>query len=384
MDDSGDRSPPRVHPWCGSPQGSAVGWHGGCRCPRMALLAPLFAFIGRQIGRIVQMAFGWATILLFGRVPQRKQLLLAGVALGSILWVVTLLGVLLPDVGAWLIAFVPAPDFIAEDWIRLAMLVLAIVLPLAVGAGGLLLMDEADRPAGIGGKAVQVLRGYPYAAVLSGVILFLLVVAPIFKLRTIIKRWDDAHIPIVIKPDQYDRVASDLEAAVDGAGLDLARARAPRVLEAPSRLLAAVGGDSVRRLVPERIVMLRARDLELTIHPSDVAIAGSKEAVARARAAVANRLTKTEAYLTASKESQQIEDAVLALRDAPDREEALATLEAIDVRLAKLTVPYEEWEVLYRQRLQVERDLLRAGTIEPPSQPTIVERVIEKVTGLVG
>ncbi|MBA2632743.1 MAG: hypothetical protein H0U86_07060 [Chloroflexi bacterium] len=249
----------------------------------MALFAPLLAFIGRQVGRIVQMAFGWATILLFGRVPQSKQLLLAGVALGSILWVVTLIGALVPDVGAWLIAFVPAPDFIDDGVIRLVMLVLAIVLPLLVGAGGLMLMDPADRPAGIGGKAVQVLRGYPYAAVLSLVILFLLVVAPIFKLRTIIKRWEDAHIPIVIKPDAYERVASDLEAAVDGAGLDLARARAPRVLEAPSRLLAAVGGESVRRLVPDRIVMLRARDLEVTIHPSDVAMAGSKEGVARAR-----------------------------------------------------------------------------------------------------
>ena len=68
-----------------------------------------------------------------------------------------------------------------------------------------MLMDEADRPEGIGGKAVQVLRGYPYAAVLSLVILFLLVVAPIFKLRTIIKRWEDAHIPIVIKPDRYEQ-----------------------------------------------------------------------------------------------------------------------------------------------------------------------------------
>ena len=349
----------------------------------MALLAPLFAFIGRQVGRIVQMAFGWATILLFGRVPQRKQLLLAAVALGSILWVVTLLGVLVPDVGAWLIAFVPTPDFVQEGWIRLVMLLLAIVLPLAVGAGGLLLMDAADRPSGIGGRAVQVLRGYPYAAVLALVILFLLVVAPIFKLRTILKRWEDAHIPIVVKPDAYDQVATDLEAAVDGAGLELSRARAPSVLEAPSRLLAAVGGDSVRRLVPDRIVMLRARDLEVTIHPSDVAIAGSKKAVARARAAVANRLTKTEAYLTASKESQEVEDAVLALRDAPDRDEALATLEAIDARLAKLTVPYEEWEVLYRQRLQVERDLLRAHVIEPSAEPGVVGRVIEKVAGLI-
>ena len=198
----------------------------------MALLAPLFAFIGRQVGRIVQMAFGWATIMLFGRVPQRKQLLLAGVALGSILWVVTLIGVLVPDVGAFLIALVPAPDFVDEDWIRLVMLGLAIALPLAVGAGGLLLMDAADRPKGIGGKLVQLLRGYPYAAVLSLVILFLLVVAPIFKLRTIFKRWEDAHIPIVVKPDGYEQVARDLEAAIDGAGLDLSRARAPRVLEA--------------------------------------------------------------------------------------------------------------------------------------------------------
>ena len=352
----------------------------------MALLAPLIAFIGRQVGRIVQMAFGWATILLFGRVPQRKQLLLAGVALGSILWVVTLVGVLVPDVGAFLIAFVPAPDFISEDWIRLAMLILAVLLPPGVGAGGLLLMDPADRPKGIGGKVIQVLRGYPYVAVLSLVILFLLVVAPIFKLRTIIKRWEDAHIPIAIKPDGYEQVAGELEAAVDGAGLELTRARAPRVLEAPSRLLAMVGGESVRRLVPDRLVMLRAPALEVTVHPSDVSIAGSKDAVARARAAVADRLTRTEAYLTASEEAQQIEDALRDLHDPADptgRREALDTLATIDDRLKKLTVPYEEWDVLYRQRLQVERDLLRAGTIEPRHEPSGVSGLIEKVGDLI-
>ncbi len=353
----------------------------------VALFAPLLAFIGRQVGRIVQMAFGWATILLFGRVPQRKQLLLAGVALGSILWVVTVIGVILPDVGAFLIAFVPAPDFIDEKLIRLAMLVLAIVLPMAVGAGGLFLMDPADRPPGIGGKALQVLRGYPYAAVLSLVILLLLVVAPIFKLRTIIKRWEDAHIPIVIKPDGYEQVVGELEAAIDAAGLDMSRARAPRVLEAPSRLLALVGGQSVRRLVPDRIVMLRAASLQVTIHPSDVAIAGSKQAVARARAAVADRLTKTAAYLTASEEAQEVEDALRALRDPDDPDQAMTTLKAIDQRLAELTVPYEEWEVLYRQRLQVERDLLRTGQVpaaqdeeEEPGPVGRLARAVKELT----
>ena len=352
----------------------------------MALFAPLIAFIGRQVGRIVQMAFGWATILLFGRVPQRKQLLLAGVALGSILWVLTLIGVLFPDFGTFLVAFVPAPDFIDEGWIRIAMLVLAVLLPLAVGAGGLFLMDPADRPAGIGGKLVQVLRGYPYAAVLSLVILFLLVVAPIFKLRTIIKRWEDAHVPIVIKPDGYEQVADQLEAAVDAAGLELTRARAPRVLEAPSRLLAAVGGESVRRLVPDRLVMLRAPGLEVTVHPSDVSMAGTKEAVARARAAVADRLTRTQAYLTASEEAQKIEDALRELHDPADptgRKEALATLATIDERLKQLTVPYEEWEVLYRQRLQVERDLMRAGTIEAEHEPSAVSRILDKVADFI-
>ncbi len=331
----------------------------------MAIIAPLFAFVGRQVGRMVQMAFGWATVLLFGRVPQRKQLLLAGVALAAIVWVVALIGVVFPDAGTFLVALVPAPDFIDEDWIRLTMIALAVALPLAVGAGGLFLMDPADRPQGIGGKVKQILRGYPYAAVLALVLLFLLIVAPIFKLRTIVKRWEDAHIPIVVKPGGYEQMAGELEAAVDAAGLDLERARAPRVLELPSRLLATVGGESVRRLVPDEMVMLKAKALQVTIHPSDVAVVGSKDAVARARAAVADRLTDTEAYLTTSREAQEIEDEMRALRGAPEAERALASLREIDGRLSSLVVPYEEWEVLYRQRLQVERDLLRAGHVTP-------------------
>jgi hypothetical protein len=334
----------------------------------VALLAPLFAFIGRQIGRVVQTAFGWATVLLFGRVPQRKQLLLAGVSLASILWVVTLFGVLLPDLGSWIIAFVPAPEFIGEDAVRIVMLILAVMLPLLVGLGGLFLMEGEDRPAGIGGKVVQVLRGYPYAAVLSVVILFLLVVAPVFKLRTILKRWDDAHVPIVVKPGGYERVATDLEAAIDAAGLELSRVRAPRVLELPSRLLAVVGGASVRRYVPDRLVMLKGTSLEVTIHPSDVAMTGGKEGVARARAAVADRLTVTQAYLTTSKESQELEDAIGALRADEPGELATARLAEIDQRLATITVPYEDWEVLYRQRLQVERDMLRGERAPAPGE----------------
>ncbi|MGZ8475256.1 MAG: hypothetical protein ACXWWQ_03395 [Candidatus Limnocylindria bacterium] len=359
----------------------------------MALIAPLIAFIGRQVGRIVQMAFGWATIMLFGRVPQSKQFLLALVALGSIAWVLALIGVAFPDVGAFLITFIPRPDFVDEGWVHLAMLVLAIVLPIVVGIGGLMVMDAEDRPKGIGGKVVQVLRGYPYAAVLATVILFLIIVAPIFKLRTIIRRWEDAHIPIVVQPGRYEKVAADLEQAVDAAGLELARGRAPRVLEIPSQLLAAVGGAYVRRLVPDRIVMLRGQGLEVTIHPSDVAVAGKKDAVARARAAVAVRLTKTDAYLTSSKESQEVEDVIQKLAESESGEDARTELEAIDERLASLVVPYEEWEVLYRQRLQVERDMLKGQHSDPGNadgdqggrdgRPGVIKRMVRTIGGVI-
>nr|MBA2633851.1 hypothetical protein [Chloroflexota bacterium] len=100
----------------------------------------------------------------------------------------------------------------------------------------------------------------------------------------------------------------------------------------------------------------------------------------------ADRLTRTQAYLTASEEAQKIEDALRELHDPADptgREEALATLAGIDERLKQLTVPYEEWEVLYRQRLQVERDLLRIGTIEPRTETSAVSRILDKVADLI-
>ena len=40
----------------------------------MAITAPLFAFLGRQLGRILTTLLGWASTMLFGRVPQSKQL----------------------------------------------------------------------------------------------------------------------------------------------------------------------------------------------------------------------------------------------------------------------------------------------------------------------
>lgn len=392
----------------------------------MAIVASLFAAVSRFLGRFVNMALGWATILLFGQVPQSRRMLLSFITLGSLAWVVTLVGVLFPVVGAFLVAAVPAPEG-AEGWIRLAMLVAALLLPLLIGIGGLLILDPGDRPKG-SAMVVQVLRGYLYAPVLAVVLAFLFLEAPVRKARTMLKRWQAAHVPMIVKPGGYDRVRADLADALDSAGLGLEQRPASRALVIPAKLLAAVGGSGVAGLVPDELVRLASRELEVLIYPSDVSISGRKEALARARAALASRLPFTEAYLTASREGQRIEDRLAAIAaripsvrhvsralatatadGAPDADgvdrgaarraidhdvaaaggsassdgdraaidQALDDVAALDGELAALDIPWDEWEVLYRLRLQVDRDLRAARGL-------LLERSDGDVPALVG
>jgi hypothetical protein len=184
--------------------------------------------------------------------------------------------------------------------------------------------------------------------------------------------WTDAHVPLVVLPGRYDDVAADLDAAVTAAGLDVEPRLAPAYLAMPARWLAAVAGTSAASLVPERMIRLQGRDLDILIYSMDLLVSGKPKAVARARAAMASRLTTSAAHLTVSAEAQAIEDRLAALArpagrgaDAappPFDDTTVAAFEAIDAELANLQIPYDEWEVLYRQRLQVERDL-RAGAM---------------------
>jgi hypothetical protein len=323
----------------------------------MAIVATIFGVAGRFVGRLLTAALGWASTLLFGKVPQDRQLLLVLITFGSIAWVVLVVGVLVPDVGSILLTFAPASDLI-EPYVRLLMLVGALIVPILIGVATLFIQPPTERPAGI--DAVRnILRGYPLAAVLAVVLVFLGAVAIARKARSLVKRWSDAHVAIVVRPDGYARMADDLERALDDAGLEVAPRPAPAVLATPGKLLASVAGAGVRQMVPERLTQLTGPGLEVILHPSDVSIAGQSLLVTRARAAIASRMLGAPAYLTTTAEAQEVEDRLeRVVNGALDPADAQAELLAIDRRLAAIEVPYEEWEVLYRARLQVERDLL--------------------------
>lgn len=325
----------------------------------MAIIGSVFAMAGRFAGRLLNSVLGWATLLLFGKVEGRKQTVLLVIALGSLAWVLTLIGILLPEIGTFLLAFVPIPDAVDDNWVRLGMLALALIIPLVIGAAAIYVAEPGNRPKGAG-LVTGVLRGFPFTLVLAVTIVILAGVSLVRKVRSLTKGWEDAHVPVIVKPGGYDRVLDDLRRVLDAAGLPVTVSPAPAIVSLPPRLLDAVAGRAFGGLVPDRLMMLTAPDLEVLVYPSDVAISGTKIATARARAAIAAELTTSPAYMTTSAESQRIEDelAELARAEGLSASARRQRLQGLDAKIAKLAVPFDEWETVFRQRLQVELDLM--------------------------
>ncbi|MHB8460665.1 MAG: hypothetical protein ACYDAK_12440 [Candidatus Limnocylindrales bacterium] len=330
----------------------------------MIIFSGLLTAFGRLIGEVATMTIGWATILLFGRIPQSKQTVLSFITLGSLAWVAALSGVLFPAVGGFLLAAIPRTSFIDQSGIRLVMLGLAALLPLAIGLATVAFIAPEARPTGRG-RLIQLLRGYPFAAVYAITIVFLAAWGLAWKIRSLQHGWESAHVPMIVKPGRYDGVVASLESALRDAGLDVARTRASPWFDIPPRLLALVGGAAVRGLIPDELVEFRIADLAVLVYPSDVALLGREELVARARAAVARRLTFADAYLTTAKEAEQIEDRLAEIARKPGA--SAADFKPIDDLLTMLVAPYDEWETLYRLRLQVEVERRLPDAIGPAS-----------------
>lgn len=335
----------------------------------MAFLAALVAFGSRFASKVLTTALGWASTLLFGRVPGSRQILLLGITFGSVIWIVLLIGLIVPDVGAFLLLLIPPQGYVPDSVIRLLMLIGVIVVPGVLGAMTLLLAAGEERTART--TITSIARGYPLTLLLAVLLVFLAGLAIWRKGTSLARRWSDAHVPMVVKPGAYEQVANDLDTALSAAGLDLAAEDAPASMSLPAKWLTAVAGRGSSSLVPDRMVRLRGPNLDILIYPMDVLIAGRGDDVVRARAAIASRLTTSAAHLTVSAEAQAIEDRLRAMAGADDADRSAppafddatrTEFAEIDQALAEIRVPYEEWEVLYRQRLQVERDL-RAGAM---------------------
>ncbi len=80
---------------------------GLARKRAVIVLQALVAWLSRSVGRFFQAAFGWAVVALFGPRPKREKTVLSAAVAAAAAWPVLLLGILLPRVATFVLAFVP-------------------------------------------------------------------------------------------------------------------------------------------------------------------------------------------------------------------------------------------------------------------------------------
>jgi hypothetical protein len=355
----------------------------------MAIVQALLAMVFRSAGKLLNTAFGWATTMLFGRVAQDRQIYLSVIAFGSVIWILSLLGIAFPAFATFMLSFVPLPSWIDRNLVRLVMLAAACVIPAIVGLVSLKMMEPGQRPEGAAGKTKAVLKGYPYTFGLALTLILMTVFAPIIKVRNVLRRWTSEHVPVIIKPEDYLDVVGAVETALREGGIVTTRHRASAMLRLPTKILTLFAGGAIATLVADEMTELTNQDLQVLAHPSDIVISGRELVAARARSVLAERLTFSKAYLTWDKEANELEDAMRAIwaaqlenRQAIDT--GLARLADVERRLHEQSFPYEEWEVLYREKLVVERRLLRArtGMEDLPGRPSLIAAIIAHVPQL--
>lgn len=326
----------------------------------MTTLVSLVGIVGRAIGGVLTTSLGWASSLLYGRIPTAHRKYVDIVMGASLAWGVLIVIVLLPGVGAFLVSTTPVVNSVGHALVRSVILVGLVVLPAVVGLAGCFIPADENRPTGIA-IPLTIVRGYPLAALVIVAGLLLPAVGVARKVGNARRGWSDAHVAIVVKRGEYERLVEDLRSTLARAGIETTVRDAPGILLVPGRLLALLAAKNTEGLVPDRLVEVRANDLEITVYPSDIAISGKAEARLRARFVVMTGLITAAAHATTQPEAQNLEDRIeRVLTDKPSgaaRDKAFAE---IDVALAALDIPTEDWDIVFRLRIQAERDLLRS------------------------
>jgi hypothetical protein len=106
---------------------------------------------------------------------------------------------------------------------------------------------------------------------------------------------------------------------------------------------------------------LMADGVEIYAYATNVSIVGAEADAYRVRAAVERELALTDTYLTWSEDAQGFERRLHeARRDADGDPRALTQrLDELQAAIDAASLNSEEWNVLYRERLQIEQRALR-------------------------
>lgn len=354
----------------------------------MVLLQAVISLISRSAGKIFSAMFGWAVSALFGRTSPRERTVLSVVVGAAAAWPILLLGVLAPKIATFVVAFVPLESVksVHTGTLRLVWIGLALLLPVVVGIvfnRRAPVQSPADNP------VVRLLRGFQITLGLAAAFLFVLVAAPIRKIISLFHGWMDEAIPLIVETKDFVATTRRIENVLLAHGFEIARVEPGWAMKAPGAILSTLGGKAFERLVPDQVALYRSKDLEVLVTPTGVTLRGKEQTTSRAHGLIAEAMTETPALQSMNAEAQEIENQikdvwkVYAARPEEHRGSAalLSRLAAISKEIGKLPVPYDEWQIVYRQALQLSRALHGQSpllsTLTPESKEDVMSQAPE-------
>lgn len=334
----------------------------------MVLLQAIISLLSRSAGKIFGAMFGWAVSALFGRTTPRERTVLSVVVAAAAAWPILLLGVVAPKVATLLVAFVPVARSAPSGPLRIVWIALALLLPIVIG---IVFARRAPPHTRADSGPFKFLRGFQITLGLAGAFLFVLVAAPIRKLISTARGLMDEYIPLIVEPQAYQETARRIESVLVEHGFSLRRRNPSWVMKAPWAIMVSLGGDSFRHFAPQQIELYLAKDLEVVLSASGVTLRGKESTTSRAHGLIAEAMTGTGALQSMDPRAQvverEIEDVwkVYAARPDDHLESAILLQRVVEIsrEIANLTVPYEEWQIVYRQALQLSRALHGRGQL---------------------
>jgi hypothetical protein len=317
----------------------------------------------QALSKSASFALGWATAIYFGQVPGRQGRILSVISLLAAGWVILVVGFAIPILAG---AALEASGVIGENFdvraIHYAALVAGVVLtPPAVAAATVYAEFHGDRSLGDWLRLIPV--GYPATAMLGVSVLQMVAFTPFL----LVQRWRQkrklVQVPLVMREGTDDDDLTELVraalASIDLRDVTVAEAKGPKSW--PLRTVGFAARHLLGAVVRGEPMRLAVDELEILAYATNVSILGPKEDAYRVRAAMERELAFSDAYLTWNEDAQSFEDELREIHDSAngDIPGLRRRLAVVQERIDVASLNSEEWNVLYRLRLQAEQSAER-------------------------
>jgi uncharacterized membrane protein YqjE len=188
---------------------------------------------------------------------------------------------------------------------------------------------------------------------------------PVLRVASILRGRQDEHVPCITDGVGYDVVTERIEDLLRRHALNADRSEPSWWLAGPSKFLTKLGGKALRGYTPDHLAYWKGPDLEIAFYPSDILVRGTKTRTAWTHGLLAETISRGPGLQTFDPLAQylerQIQQVWRVYLENPaghaNSRRLLSRTTEIAQDLGKVNVPYEAWQIVYRETLQLERAL---------------------------